>query len=190
MLSGRTRAFPLLALATVAAALAVAVAVPAFAQRRHARPKPPTRAQIHRALRRAEHSRALWATVNICNTTSHPNLIGIRGQMPALGFPSVLTMQVQLKYWSYADNRFEAVPHTKQTISLGRQRRGVFQSGISYQLSTSSGMFAATVRFAWRLGRRTLGHVTRWTSPHHPAAEDGDPRHFSEWKCVIAAPPA
>ena len=31
---------------------------------------------------RTSDERALWATVNVCDTIAHPNVIGIRGSMP------------------------------------------------------------------------------------------------------------
>ena len=40
---------------------------------------PPSAAQIGRAVRNAERSRALWATVNICDTAKYPHVIGVRG---------------------------------------------------------------------------------------------------------------
>ena len=42
----------------------------------------PTAAQIRIATRRAVNSPNLWATVNICDTTRHPGIVGIRVQMP------------------------------------------------------------------------------------------------------------
>ena len=69
----------------------LATAVPAAASKR---PTGPTHSQISAAVARVKRSRNLWATVNICNTKRHPDVVGIRGQMPALGFSSALSMQV------------------------------------------------------------------------------------------------
>ena len=34
-----------------------------------------------------------WATVNVCDTTDHPNQIGIRGSMPGLKRTARMTMR-------------------------------------------------------------------------------------------------
>src|SRR6516165_1209759 len=77
----------------------IAGSAQALAKGKHPSPKPPTAAQMRAAVQRAERSKYLWATVNICNTKRHPHAIGVRGQMPALGFPALLQMTVHLKYW-------------------------------------------------------------------------------------------
>jgi hypothetical protein len=152
----------------------------------HARPAGPSHSQISTAVARVERSRNLWATVNICNTKNHPNIVGIRGQMPALGFDSVLSMQVELRYWSDSAKRYMTLPSTKQTIALGTERTGLHQTGISFRFSPHAGTLAGTIRFEWRLKRRSIGHATRHTSPDHPDADQGDPAHFSAGKCEIS----
>src|SRR5947209_20193020 len=57
-------------------------------------------ARISRAVRNAERSPSLWATINICGSRRHPNDVGVRGQMPTLGFSASLFMVVQVNYWS------------------------------------------------------------------------------------------
>src|SRR6516225_9959914 len=81
----------------IAAAVAIggwALVAPACASNSSptASTKGPTRAQIRAAIHRALHSRVLWATVNICDTMHHQNVIGIRGQMPSLSFAAGLRM--------------------------------------------------------------------------------------------------
>jgi hypothetical protein len=167
------------------ASVAVAAAAPAVASGSRHRTAGPSRSQISTAVARVERSRNLWATVNICNTKHHPNVVGIRGQMPALGFNSLLTMEVELSYWSDADKRYQSLPSTKQTISLGTERKGVHQGGVSFQFSPHAGTLAGTVRFEWRLKSRSVGHAVRRTSTDHPDADQGDPAHFSAGKCEI-----
>jgi len=169
----------------VAIVVLVAGAPAAAAGSRH-RSAGPSRSQISTAVARVERSRDLWATVNICNTKHHPNVVGIRGQMPALGFNSLLTMEVELRYWSDADKRYKPLPSTKQTISLGTERAGVHQGGISFQFTPHAGTLAGIVRFDWRLNSRSVGHTVRRTSTAHPDADKGDPAHFSAGKCEIS----
>ncbi|MEA2144947.1 MAG: hypothetical protein QOG59_534, partial [Solirubrobacteraceae bacterium] len=55
---------------------------------------------ISAAVAKARHSRDLWTTVNVCTPRPKPHTVGVRAQMPALGFRAWLSMQVQLDYWS------------------------------------------------------------------------------------------
>jgi hypothetical protein len=178
----RTRSTVPVILVTLAGAAGPTAAVAASSKR----PAGPTRSQISTALARVERSRNLWATVNICNTKNHPNVVGIRGQMPALGFNSLLSMQVELRYWSDAAKRYKALPSTRQTIALGTEKAGLHQSGLSFRFSPHAGTLAGTIRFEWRLNRRSIGHAVRHTSPDHPDADQGDPVHFSAGKCDIS----
>jgi hypothetical protein len=181
----RTR-LTVLSVVCVVAIVALTAAAPAVASGSARRSAGPSRSQISTAVARVERSRNLWATVNICNSKHHPNVVGIRGQMPALGFNSQLTMQVELRYWSDADKRYEVLPSTKQTLSLGTERTGVHQGGLSFQFSPHSGTLAGVVRFDWRLNSRSVGHAIRRTSTDHPDADQGDPAHFSAGKCEIS----
>jgi hypothetical protein len=158
----------------------LATAVPAAASKR------PTHAQISAAVARVQRSRNLWATVNICNTKRHPDVVGIRGQMPALGFSSALSMQVALRYWSDSEKRYKALSNTKHTLALGAERNGLHQGGISFQFTPHAGTLAGTIRFEWRVHSRAIGHVVRHTSADHPDADQADPAHFSAGKCAIS----
>ena len=83
-------------------------------ERRH-QPGRPTKAQIRTAVARAERSKSLWATVNICNSKRYPDRIGVRGQMPSLGFAAWLSMDIQVQYYSDA--------HEKHFVPAAAQRR-------------------------------------------------------------------
>jgi hypothetical protein len=143
----------------------------------------PTPRQIRAAVRNAEHSQNLWATVNICNTRNHPNTIGIRGQMPTLGFATKLRMQFRVEYWS--GKAFTPVPGVSKTITLGPAVHGVYQAGVRFPFAPQAGLLRGSVSFEWRLGSRRVAHVTRSTRKGHPDADFGDPKRFSSGVCVI-----
>jgi hypothetical protein len=146
----------------------------------------PTQAQIRAAVKRAEGSRDLWATVNICDTRRYPDVIGIRGQIPSLGFPAQLSMRFQVEYWSSKDKRFKPVRGTRQSVSLGTEQRGLHQSGVRVAFGPHAGSLRGAVRFEWRLGTRLIGQASHTTSHGHPSADFGDPPHYSARKCVIS----
>jgi hypothetical protein len=172
------------ALATTVLALGVAAVVPVVPARASGRN--PTRAQISRAVKRAKGSGSLWATVNICDTRRHPNTLGIRAQMPALGFPSWLSFQIQLNYYSASKRRFVPISKGSMLIRLGRWSHGLQQAGASFAFKPHTGLLNATVNFIWRRSGRLLGQTRRTTTGGHPRADFGNPPHFSAKQCRIS----
>jgi hypothetical protein len=169
-------------IAIALAALLVAVWLPSLA---YGSAQPPTRGRIHAAVLRAERSRDLWATVNICNTKHYPNVIGIRGQMPSLGFLAMLDLDVAVDYRPAADKSFRPVPGVKHTVALGRVQTGLRQGGWQFRFKPHAGSLRGSVTFRWRLGGKVLGRVTRTTEQGHHDADFGDPPRYSRAKCVI-----
>src|ERR1700689_1187810 len=89
------------ALATTVLAAAVLVALAATAAAAAVGPR-----RIAAAVARAERSSSLWATVNICSSPTDPDSMGLRGQMPTLGFSASLSMVIGVNYWSTTAKRF------------------------------------------------------------------------------------
>jgi hypothetical protein len=174
-----------LALALGLACIAIAAPLDARAQARAGTTPAPSRAQIRRAIHAAERSPDLWATVNICNTTGHPNTMGIRGQMPALGFPAELKMVFRVEYWSAAKQVFVTLPGVSQAAAVGRVKSGVHQQGASFTFLPHAGLLRGRVSFQWRLKGKLIGRVARLTRAGHSDADYGDPPGFSSWECAI-----
>jgi hypothetical protein len=168
---------------TVLAMVLASVAAPALAVAAAA--KDPTSAQISKAISSAKRSKALWATVNICNSPSHPNQLGIRGQMPALGFPAWLSMRIQLNYYSDSQKKFVVDPGSTKMIRLGRSRSGLQQGGAVYAFNPHAGLLNASVRFDWRRSGKLLGSTTQTTTGGHRGADFGSPPHFTAAQCRI-----
>ncbi|MGI8507229.1 MAG: hypothetical protein ACR2MK_10610 [Solirubrobacteraceae bacterium] len=165
-------------------AAAPAMAAPAAVA--HAAATNPTRAQIQRAVRRAEGSRSLWATVNICDTRRYPNTLGVRGQMPSLGFPAWLSMNIQLNSFSAKRGRFVRISGGgTTTIRLGRSSLGLQQDGATFAFKRHAGLFDATIQFVWRRSGRLLGQTTRRTTGGHRNADFGSPPRYSAGECRI-----
>ncbi len=143
--------------------------------------------QVAKAVSRADHSSSLWATVNICASKRYPNAMGIRGQMPTLGFPAFLWMAIHVNYWSTTKKRFEPIrsSNATRTMSLGRQSSGLEQGGAVFPFKAHSGLLNATVTFTWRRSGRTLGQIARRTSAGHRDADFGSPPHYTAAECRI-----
>ena len=149
----------------------------------------PTPRQIARALARAEAAGTLWATINICHVARTGDLIGVRGQMPALGFQSTMSMTVALQAWSSSRRTFVTIssPNAVNHIALGRHATGLQQAGAEFPFQTgSTGQWRAAVTFTWGLAGRLLGRVTRTTTGGHPGADFSSPPHYSAASCQIS----
>lgn len=138
----------------------------------------PTPAQIRKALVHAEHSRRLWATVNICKSGS----LGIRGQMPTLGFRATLSMSMRVEYWSAG--RFVLAPGVKRLVTLGTYAHRVHQGGATFAFQPHAGLLRGLVSFQWKRGGKLLGHTQMPTTGGHPDADGGQPPGYSAASCA------
>jgi hypothetical protein len=171
-------------LASAATVAAVCVALPASAVAQG-----PSARQIHRAASRAERSPSLWATINICSSRGpgKGGELGVRGQMPSLGFASTLRMTVQLRYWSAKHARFMAIPGASGVakLSLGSATTGLHQYGVVFGFNHSAGLLDASVDFTWTRGGRELAKANRITAAGHHNADYGRPAHYSAANCRL-----
>jgi hypothetical protein len=162
------------------AAVASSAAAAATARRTS---RPPSPARIRAAVRAAERSRSLWATVNICDTARHPDTIGVRGQMPGLGFPADLSMGVQIDYWSFRKNKFVTDPGVTKKVTLGSASDRLVQGGANFRF-TPPVVLSGTVTFEWKLAGKVIGRATRLTG-HDRHVDGGDPPGYSAPDCTM-----
>lgn len=143
--------------------------------------------QIARAVGAAESSRSLWATVNICSSRKYPHDLGVRGQMPTLGFSSSLSMVVQVQYWSAQSRRFVPIKSNLATtrLSLGSASTGLEQDGAVFPFRPHTGLLNATITFIWTRGGTVIGQTVRRTTAGHRDADHGSPPHYSAAQCQI-----
>src|SRR5579875_1966500 len=161
--------------ALVAAALGLAAPVTAVAAR------PPSPKAIARAIARAQRSSSLWATINICNSRQQRYVVGVRGQMPALGFSATLSMTIHLDAWSAQAKRFEPIdsPYAVNHVSLGSHSTGLQQGGAVFPFKKGqSGRWNATIVFTWARGGKTIGTAQRTTTGGHSDADYGSPPRY------------
>lgn len=147
----------------------------------------PSAAQVRRAVGRAESSRSLWTTINICNSRAYPDSLGVRGQMPALGFAAVLSMRIQIDYYSAPQKRFVPIQSSTATrqISLGRWSSNLQQAGGVFPFKPHAGLLRATVQFTWMRSGKVIGQTVRQTTAGHKDADFASPPHYSAAQCQI-----
>jgi hypothetical protein len=154
----------------------------------------PTPAQIRAAVARGEKSADLWATVNACNLAStHPKgekLIGVRVQMPGLGFASHLYMAIDIEYWNQAKKRFLKTNSHYGLKSFGIAIRAPRQSGVSFAFTPppagSHYVLRGVATLEWRIGTRVLGRVVRNTGHGYHHVDFSQPPGFNAATCTIS----
>jgi hypothetical protein len=163
----------------------------ALAAKDHKKQKPPTHAQIAKAL---HSSKDLWATVNICDTAGHPNAIGIRGSMPGTGEPGEMWMRFQIQYFTVADHAWHPVATggDSKWVKVGSSRYRVRQTGFTFMFQPPAGGGAWTMRgvvsYQWRVRGKVAFREEKNTGKDHTDAKGGDPAHASARLCVIGPP--
>jgi len=145
----------------------------------------PTPKQVRSAVRSAERSKRLWATINICDTRRHPNTIGIRGQVPALGFQASISIAITVEFFNPDTKRFAPAPGAKKSISINNVSQGIQQGGVTFQFPIHSGLLRGSAIFSWKRAGRVIGHTDRPTTGGHRDADFSDPRGYSAPTCTI-----
>jgi hypothetical protein len=146
----------------------------------------------------AAAARGPWATVNVCDTASNPDTIGIRGSMPVqiVSRPpaSELFMRFQLQYErSDGSWRFLSAGGDSGFIDAGRARgRGSRQAGHSFTVSPPRAGNVYTLRglvtFEWRAKDGTVVRRSRKrTTAGHRSTAGADPAGFSAAECTVTA---
>jgi hypothetical protein len=147
----------------------------------------PSPATIRAAVAKARHSRDLWSTVNVCTPRRKPHVVGVRAQMPALGFPAWISIQIQLDYWNKAHHRFVPLAGSWATrlVHLGIVSAGLQQGGYNFVLPAHAGLLRGTVTYRWRRNGQLLLTQIRHTVAGHPRADQGIPAHYSAATCRV-----
>lgn len=144
----------------------------------------PSRAAVRAALRRAEHSRHLWATVNVCEPTKRR--VGIRGQIPALGFASRMRMVVRFGYYPRPGSRLRAIHAAILAVGVGTHASGLYQRGAVFTFKTARPVtISGWITFEWFIGRRLLGSSRRAARGGVRNVRDAHPRGESAARCRI-----
>jgi hypothetical protein len=132
-----------------------------------------------------------WATVNVCDTETRPNQIGVRGSMEGLARRTRMFMRFRVQ--------FEDMAGMWRTVKRGADsgwrmvavgRRGVHDAGWTFEfkppVSGGAHVLRGLVLFQWRRAGRVLERARRFTEPGHPGTAGAEPADFSAETCEIA----
>ena len=131
----------------------------------------------------------LWATVDVCDTATHPNTIGIRGSMPGMGdrqeqmyMRFVVEYRSPTGHWHYLKDGESALVPVGNGSSKARQAGQDFRVARS---ATRAYTLRGVVVFEWRVHGRTIAQDVRATRAGHVAGAGGDPPDYSAATCTI-----
>lgn len=134
-----------------------------------------------------------WATVNVCDTVSHPDAIGIRGSMPGSGDRAErMFMRLQVQYLGRLDRRWHTTGANGDSgfIDVGSSRYRARQVGRTFTVTAPSPgeqgfRLRGVVTFEWRKNGEVVRRERRRTTGNHPDTRGADPPGFSAGSCVI-----
>jgi hypothetical protein len=138
-------------------------------------------------------SRLLWATINVCDTTSHPDTIGIRASMPGDGVASEeMFVRFQAQMLSPKDGTWRALPRGGDSgfVDLGSSRERAREAGRLFVFAPPTGKgfsVRGLVTFEWRQADGTVvRRVRKATTTGHRSAAGADPQGYSADTCLIS----
>jgi hypothetical protein len=135
----------------------------------------------------------VWATVNVCDTQTRPNQMGIRGWMPGLPRNSRMYMRFRVQFQDS-----EGVWRTLKSgrlsdsrwVRVATGRRGEHDAGWSFEFkppaSGGAHVLRGMVSFEWRRGKRVVERTRAFTEAGHPGTAGAEPPEFSAPTCEIA----
>jgi hypothetical protein len=139
----------------------------------------------------AKRPRDLWATVNVCDTTVHDNMMGVRASMPGDGAKTRMFMRFVAQYYDRSRQLWSEVKGSgiSKWIYVGS---GIYQSrqgGYTFAFDPPAGgktfVLRGAVDYKWTKGLRVVRTAHVVTKSGHPNTKGADPAAFSAGLCEI-----
>lgn len=135
----------------------------------------------------------LWATVNVCDTDSRPDTLGIRANVPGNGTGQRLYMRFEAQYYDAVNGVYLPTGSSTRFIRVGSARARATQAGYLFAFGAPPPGTEMTLRglvsFQWRARRNgrlvVVRRARRVTTSGHRGVERGDPRGTSEATCAL-----
>jgi hypothetical protein len=136
-------------------------------------------------------SKLLWATVNVCDTTDHPDTVGIRASMPGSGVAKEqMYIRFQLQYYRTSDNLWHNIGASGDSdfIKVGSGRFKARQTGRNFTVQpppTGAFILRGAVTYEWRRDGEVVRRARKRTRSGHPGTVGADPPAFSAATCDV-----
>lgn len=136
----------------------------------------------------------LWATVNVCDSTNHPDDVGVAARMPGNGSSQRMYMRFLVQYLDGDKWRPVTSGGASPWLYAGSAR--YTWAGLGYTFSFdppaagTSFTMRGLVKYEWRKGKtKVVKRTHRYTEKGHPGTRDADPKDYSARKCKMSGPP-
>jgi hypothetical protein len=134
----------------------------------------------------------LWATVNVCDTVKHPDVIGIHASMPGAGnTDEKMYMRFAVEYYKPTSQKWEKLgPSTDSGFHYVGSAKYVRRvSGWNFSMTPppqgQTYRLRGVVTFQWRLGTKVSRTAVKRTRSGHTGTNGADPKGFSAAECII-----
>jgi hypothetical protein len=135
----------------------------------------------------------VWSTVNVCDTLTRPNQMGIRGSMTGLPRKSRMYMRFRVQFQDTSED-WRTLKSGRLSdsgwVRIATGRRGEHDAGWSFEFkppaSGGAHVLRGVVSFEWRRGKRVLQRTRAFTEAGHPGTAGAEPPDFSAATCEIA----
>ena len=129
----------------------------------------------------------LWATVNVCDTSRHPNEVGIRASMPGVPRRAVRRMRFRVQWRDGSRWRFVTGADSGWR-KLSRSRGRAIESGWSFEFEPPAKAitFRGVVGYRWVHNGRIVASAREITESGHRSTAGADPADYSAATCSMA----
>ena len=129
----------------------------------------------------------LWATVNVCDTSRHPNEVGIRASMPGVPRGAVRRMRFRVQWRDGSRWRFVTGADSGWR-KLSRSRGRAIESGWSFEFEPPAKAITlrGVVGYRWVRNGRIVASAREITESGHRSTAGADPADYSAATCSMA----
>ena len=139
----------------------------------------------------APRPKHLWATVNVCDTEGHPNMMGVRASMPGDGRRTRMYMRFAAQYFNRARQSWLDVRGSglSRWIYVGsgiyERRQGGYTFGFKTPVSGRSYVLRGVVEMEWRRKGQAIRSARVNTKGGRGDTVGADPEGYSKGLCEI-----
>jgi hypothetical protein len=133
----------------------------------------------------------LWATVNVCDTSLHDNMMGVRASMPGDGDHTRMYMRFVAQYYDrskqlWSDVKGSGVSNWLYVGSgIYARRQGGYTFAFDPPANGKTFVLRGAVDLKWTKGRRIVRTAHMVTKAGHPGTKGADPAGYSAGTCSI-----
>jgi hypothetical protein len=139
----------------------------------------------------AKAPKDLWATVNVCDTSLHDNMMGVRASMPGDGDHTRMYMRFIAQYYDRSKQLWSEVQGSgvSKWIFVGSgiyaRRQGGYTFAFDAPTNGKTFVLRGAVDYKWTKGRRIVRTAHVLTKAGHQGTKGADPAQYSAAICEI-----